>query len=395
MRSPKTKLALIAALAVVLTLAAAAIAFNLFVGWKIEADAVRDIEYVFDWAPDDTETGRAPNYIILDSSYEIEPEEHYWSTEGETELASWFAKHPTEGVVNHVVFDDWSCYACMVSEDEFLADYELGYEPRFEYYDEQDESGYIVVYIDVTAEQSLVVTVNTAFAIIAVLGVLIAAAAGYRAGRRIEQAQQAQKRFYENMSHELKTPLAAIRGYAEGARGGVVDGNDAMRAIERESGKMANMIDEILGLSRLEAGGVALHRETIDVGDFAQDCLMPFEGAVRAKGLDVQLSLASGTVEADRDLFDHAFSNVLSNAVRHAANIVSIVYDGSAIRVANDGNLPTEDQLAHFFDRFYVGEGGSTGIGLAIAREVAVRHGWRISAAIQGSLLVISIDFGK
>ena len=112
---------------------------------------------------------------------------------------------------------------------------------------------------------------------------------------------------------------------------------------------------------------------------------------MRAKGLQVDLDLAPGTVEADRDLFDHALSNVLSNAVRHARSEMLVSYDGKAVRVANDGDLPTADQLAHLFDRFYAGDGGSTGIGLAFAREIAVLHGWEISATVQGKRLVIEI----
>ena len=389
MRSTQKRLALIAALAVALTMVAATIAFNAFVGWKIESDAKSDIDYALGWSSDEVGAGRVPGYMYLDSSYNLDPIEHRRSAQGEIDLAAWFAQHPEEGVVSRVAQDGWTCYAAMVSLDGYYVEYaDQGFEDPSGPYG-QVEPSYLVVYIDVTGEQALVTTVNTAFAIIGVLGALLAAVAGYAVGRKIDQANDAQKRFYENMSHELKTPLAAIRGYAEGARGGVVDADDAMRAIERESGKMAGMIDEILGLSRLESGAVQLHRETVDVDDFIQDCLMPLEGAVRVKGLHVELDLTAGSVEADRDLFDHALSNVLTNAVRHAESEVLVSYDGRAIRVANDGALPTEDQLAHFFDRFYVGDGGSTGIGLAIAREIALLHGWEIGAAIQGPRLVI------
>jgi len=391
----KTKLALIAALAVVLAMVAATAAFNLFIGWKIESDAVSDIEYALCWSDESTGTGRVPGYLYLNESYNIYPDERRWAAPEEFELASWFAQHPAEGVVNRVEMNDWTCYAAIVSNESYLANHtrhELGRVEDAASIDNWVEPGYVVAYVGITAEQSLITTVNTAFALIAILGAAIAAAAGYASGRRIEQAQEAQKRFYENMSHDLKTPLAAIRGYAEGARNGVVDADDAMRGIEQSSSKMANMIDEILGLSRLESGAVQLNRETIDVDDFIQDCLMPFEGAVRSKGLHVDLDLASGTVEADRDLFDHALSNVLSNAVRHAASEVRITFDGKTIRVANDGDIPPADRLAHFFDRFYAGEGGSTGIGLAITHEVAAAHGWTTSAIVQDSHLVIAIS---
>ena len=120
---------------------------------------------------------------------------------------------------------------------------------------------------------------------------------------------------------------------------------------------------------------------------------MPLEGAVRTKGLEVQLELASGEVMADVGLFDHALSNVLSNAVRHAQSCIKVTYDGARLAVFNDGGTPSEEQLPHLFDRFHAGEGGSTGIGLAIAKEVATLHGWDISARAIDDGLEIAFVF--
>ncbi len=395
MPSTKVRLAVFAALAVALVMTAATIAFNLFLGWKIQSDAIRDIEYALDWNTEDAGTGRVPNYLFLNSSLQINPEERFWSAQEEVDLAAWFAQHPTEGVVSQVTINNWTCYAALVSSEDYVFEYDRSDDGTFNpgsSNDEEIDTAYLVAYIDITGEQALTTSVNITFAIITLVGIIAAAFAGYIAGRRIDEAQDAQKRFYENMSHELKTPLAAIRGYAEGVEAGVVDDKSAMLAIQNETSKMANLIDEILGLSRLEAGAVRVNRESIEVSDFIQDCLMPFEGAVRTKGLNVSLDLKSGAVEADRDLFEHALTNVLSNAVRHASSEIRIAYNGTAITVKNDGSLPTSDQLEHFFDRFYVGDGGSTGVGLAIAREIAAMHGWNIGARIQDCYLVITIN---
>ena len=401
MKGARVKLAILGAAAVVVALVAAALAFNLFIGWKIEADAVNDIEYLLSLNEDAVNSGRTPNYFLVDSSYQIDASDRHWTNEDQEALAAWFSTHPETGVVNRITLGNWTCYAAI----EPASNYETydGY-PDSGYYDEvtgrygrhEDparESGYYIAYVDIASEQALIASVNTAFVLIGTIGALLAAIAGYVAGRRIDEAQEAQKRFYENMSHDLKTPLAAIRGYAEGASGGVVEPDEAVRAITRETERMTNTINEILGLSRLESGAVQPNKEPLVIGDFVQDCLMPLEGAVRAKGIEIELELSDGEVLADPGLFDHALSNVLTNAVRHAATLVRVTYDGSRLSVSNDGETPDEDQIPHLFDRFHAGEGGSTGIGLAIAKEVATLHGWSISARVVDNGLEVSFTF--
>lgn len=390
----RTKLALLGASAVVVAILAATVAFNLFIGWKVEADAVADIEYALGMSDEAIGTGRTPNYLLLDSSYRVDVTERRRCSPEEIELAEWFAKHPQQGKVSRVTIGDWICYATVVSADDYFevedGSYDGGYHAPAEAgwgADEAQGNSYYLAYIDTTSEQSLVVTVNTAFGIIGLLGAVAAALAGHIAGKRIDDAQAAQKRFYENMSHDLKTPLAAIRGYAEGAAGGVMDAADASRAIVRETDRMTEEINEILRLSRLESGTVQPEKESIVVEDFVQDCLMPMEGGVRTKGLDVQLDMVAGEVMADPGLFEHALSNVLSNAVRHAETCIRVRFDGVRLSVWNDGDVPEPNRLPQLFDRFHAGEGGSTGIGLAIAKEVAVLHGWHISAnAVEGGL---------
>ena len=386
MKRTHAKLAALGATAVIVALAAAAMAFNLFIGWKVNADAVADLTYTLGMDSETEPTGRTPNYLLLDSSYAIDASELWWAGKDEEKLAAWFANHPKEYVVQHVTLNDWSCYAALVPSDDLEGPHHGSTTPS-------GEPGYFIFYIDTTSEQSLISTVNMAFVTIAIVGAFMAGAAGYLAGKRIDTAQEAQKRFYENMSHDLKTPLAAIRGYAEGASGGVVDSAEATRAIVRETDRMTNTINEILGLSRLEAGAITPEKEPIEVADFMQDCLMPMEGSIRAKHIDVQLDLAEGEVMADPGLFDHALSNVLTNAVRHAAMCMRIRYDGTSLMVWNDGTVPADSQIAQLFDRFHAGDGGSTGIGLAIAKEIAELHGWKIAAARMDDGLAISFLF--
>ncbi len=381
MNNTRVKLAGLGALAVIATLVAAAVAYNLFATWKVQEDAIADLAYALSLDDEAVSTGRSPNYVMLDDTYRIAPSERKWTTQEENKLAAWFAKHPQEKQIQRIVLDDGTYYATIVSADEYTS-YEGGIEPYV-------PGWHYLAYIDTVAERSLIATVNSAFAVIGVVGVLLASGAGYIAGKRIDEAQDAQKRFYENMSHDLKTPLAAIRGFAEGASSGVLDTTEATAAIVRETDRMTETINQILGLSRLEAGAVKPVKEPLVVGDFVQDCLMPLEGAVRARGLTVDLELADGEVMADPNLFDHALSNVLTNAVRHAASRMLVNYDGERLCVWNDGDVPDAAELPQLFDRFHAGAGGSTGIGLAIAKEIAGLHGWSIAArCVDGGLEV-------
>ena len=402
MKSTHAKLATLAASAVVIVMLAAAVAFNMFIGWKVQTDAVNDIEYLLSLNDDAVNTGRTPNYFLVDSAYRVESLEPQWKTGKEAALAAWFSEHPETGVVKRITLGDWTCYAAIAPVSDYESSDSYGYGGDYDYepegrwgWHEYDalENGYYIAYVDTASEQALVGSVNLAFVIIGLLGAAGAAFAGYVAGRRIEEANEAQKRFYENMSHDLKTPLAAIRGYAEAANRGVIDSDEAARAIVRETDRMTETINEILGLSRLESGSVQPVKEPVVIADFVQDCLMPLEGAVRTKGLEVQLELASGEAMADVGLFDHALSNVLSNAVRHAQSRIKVTYDGARLAVFNDGGAPSEEQLPHLFDRFHAGEGGSTGIGLAIAKEVATLHGWDISARAIDDGLEIAFVF--
>ena len=391
----RIKLAMLAVAAVVVALVAAAIVFNLFIGWKVDADAVGDLSYALGLSDEAGSTERSPNWLLLDSSYKIDPSDPVRCSPEEVKLAKWFASNPKEYDVRRITLDGWTCYAAIAPAADFVSPYD---DPRDYEYDREDSankrSGYYIGYIDIASELSLIASVNMAFFAIGVIGSFVAGTAGYLAGKRIDTAQEAQKRFYENMSHDLKTPLAAIRGFAEGARDGVVDSKEAEQAIVRETDRMTQTIEEILGLSRLEAGAIKPVNEQLEVSDLVQDCLMPLEGAVRTKGIDVELDLAPGEVLADPDLFDHALSNVLTNAIRHAGTCVRITYDGTRLSVWNDGVMPDPAQVPHLFDRFHTGEGGSTGIGLAIAKEIAELEGWRISARCVDDGLEIAFDLG-
>jgi signal transduction histidine kinase len=239
----------------------------------------------------------------------------------------------------------------------------------------------IIAYIDVTGETELIGSMTLFFLINAAALGAAAGVAGYLVGRRLERSQLVQKQFFENTSHELKTPLTSIRGYAEGIEKGVItDYAKTGRVIAAQTEKMSGLVEEILCMAKLESGSVSLEKEPVELTAFMQDCLMPFEGTVLTRGLNVKLQLEEMTVPADPEKLEHAISNLLTNALKYARTEIRISCGGGVIRIENDCEPLTDDALRHLFDRFYTGRGGNTGLGLSIARDLISLHGWKLTA---------------
>lgn len=370
---PHIRLAILGVVAVALVMAIAIAAFNIYERWQLEREAIASVDEALGWQV----KGNVPATRIAYTFYLDESGQLIYSSQSsftllDEKIAEWCLEHQELNTVQRVQTMSSTCYAelCEAETDE-----------RNRHFGPA-EPAYALGYVDVTSQLELINTISILLVIIAILGAATAGAAGWHAGRRIERAQDAQKRFYENMSHELKTPLAAIRGYADGIIENIMDPVKSAHSIARESDRMTRLVEQILDISRLEAGAIPLNVEEVEMADFVQDVLMPFEGIVHTRGLTVDLDLADGSETLDVDLFGHALENVLSNAMRHADRNVRIRWDGSSLSVWNDGTMPDPQEVAHLFDRYRVGSGGSTGIGLALAQEIVRLHGWTIEASL-------------
>ena len=239
----------------------------------------------------------------------------------------------------------------------------------------------MISYVDITGELEMIRWMDLVFLFAALLTGAFGTTMGYFIGKRLEQNQLAQKRFFENTSHELKTPLTSIRGYAEGIENGVItDYAKTGRVIAEQTGKMSALVEEILCMAKLESGSVILEREDVELTEFLQDCLMPFEGTVLTRGLTVKLDLNEMKVSADPDKLDHAVSNLITNALKFARTEIGVSCGNGVIRIENDCEPLSDEVLAHLFDRFYTGRDGNTGIGLSIAKDLIALHGWKLTA---------------
>ena len=259
-----------------------------------------------------------------------------------------------------------------------------------------------IMYIDIGPITRYIVTLNWAF-----FGVLLAISSvmcllGFRFGRDIEKEAERQQTFFQNASHELKTPLMAIQGYAEGIQAGVMDTASAAEVILEESDRMTELVEELLDISKIDMGRQPLTLSEMDIRELLYDSIRAVEPAAAASGITIAPDFPEEPVmvKCDDTQMRRAVTNILTNGLRYARSELRLTCRPDKrnviIRIQDDGNGIAETDLPHIFDRFYMGESGKTGIGLALTKEIIHLHKGRICACNGelGAMFEISIPAG-
>ena len=212
---------------------------------------------------------------------------------------------------------------------------------------------------------------------------------------RVADNERAMRGFIADVSHELRTPLTSIRGFVEALRDGTVTDPErqasSLEVVHDETRRMLRMIEQLLDLSRLEAGQSRLSRSRIDLRELFAYVEAMFGSRAADQGIELRIEIADDapTIEADYDRLVQVLNNLLDNAMRHtSAGSVTVSArqseHGLEISVADTGDGIAPDDLDRLFDRFWQPEsrtGPGAGLGLAISREIVRAHGGRISAA--------------
>ena len=259
-----------------------------------------------------------------------------------------------------------------------------------------------IMYIDIGPITRYIVTLNWAF-----FGVLLAISSvmcllGFRFGRDIEKEAERQQTFFQNASHELKTPLMAIQGYAEGIQAGVMDTGSAAEVILVESDRMTELVDELLDISKIDMGRQQLALSEMDVRELLYDSIRAVEPAA-AGGIAIVPDFPEEPVmvSCDDTRLRRAVTNILSNGVRYARSELRLTCRADrrqvTIRIQDDGDGIAEGDLPHIFERFYMGESGKSGIGLALTKEIIHVHKGTIHAynGDSGAVFEITLPMGR
>jgi signal transduction histidine kinase len=226
--------------------------------------------------------------------------------------------------------------------------------------------------------------------------------------RRLETIR---RDFVANVSHELKTPLTVIGGFAETLRDGDLREEDRLRfieTIESNTRRMQRIVDDLLDLSRYESGNWVPNIITNDLAGVVADVFTGVHRAAEAKGLSLafQAPAEARRVDADPTALRQILNNLVENAVRHTSSGGITVRaeassnGGTSISVSDTGSGIPAEHLGRIFERFYRvdparsrGEGG-TGLGLAIVRHLVEAHGGSVRAeSVVGQGTTITVHF--
>jgi two-component system phosphate regulon sensor histidine kinase PhoR len=218
--------------------------------------------------------------------------------------------------------------------------------------------------------------------------------------------------FVANVSHELKTPVTSIKGFAETLLDGALDDAGTARhfveIIDRESARLGRLVEDLLELSRIESHRVELRREPVSLTGLAAETVAFYLPVAEQRGvnLETQVSEELPLVEADRELLDQVLRNLVDNAVKYTPPGGRVWVHGKddgesiSLSVSDTGPGIAPEHLPRLFERFYrvdkarSREVGGTGLGLSIVKHVVERHRGRVtvdSVLGQGSTFTVTI----
>ena len=194
-------------------------------------------------------------------------------------------------------------------------------------------------------------------------------------GRRLEESREENARFFQNVSHDLRTPLVAITGYAQGIQCGVMkDYEKAAGIILSESLRMTELVESILTLSKLDNHNLIMNRVEVHLEEFLEEQTEVLRGAAGDKALILCIVKEPVVAQVDPSLLTRVFQNVMANCIRYAAHDIWVTLGtdeaGAVILVEDDGCGFDPEELSRVFDRFYKGKEGNFGIGLSVVRSV-------------------------
>ena len=241
----------------------------------------------------------------------------------------------------------------------------------------------------------------------------------------LAESDRVRRQVLADVSHELTTPVTAMRGYLETLSMPEISLDEATRArylsiVSDETTRLERIIGDLLELARIEGGGGSFTVGDVSVPQLFARVVARHERACQTAGITIQAAVAPGaeTVIGDRDRLEQALQNLAANAIRYAPAGTTIRLDarvtgtglpltdgepspGITISVEDQGPGVEAEHLPHVFDRFYKadaarrGVAGGSGLGLSIVKAIAERHGGQISVSSRPGRTVFEIVLPK
>lgn len=294
----------------------------------------------------------------------------------------------------YYIYTDEINAGVLIDSEEYLAEYYMkqnrssngidlfknsGY--HIYYTSRKSEYGDMIIYSDVTFSVHMANRTAVILSFIMIICCLLMLYISKHFAVQLDRKDEGMKQFFANASHELKTPLMAIKGNVDGIRNGYVPIEKACCVIEKETNRMNNLISDILELSKVDSGTLLPKLERTDLREIIYDSCNMIMPLAQQKGIALSIEMEKPVfLECDEAMLFSAFSNILTNGVRYAESEISVTIviekDICHVIFKNDGSVITDKDMTHIFERFYTGSKGQTGIGMNLAREyIHLNHG--------------------
>lgn len=232
------------------------------------------------------------------------------------------------------------------------------------------------------------------------------------ANEKLKELDRLRSEFVANVTHELKTPLVAIRGYAEmlqeGRLGPLTEKQaTGLRTVLRNVDRQQQQIDDLLQIARLESGRLRADKHPFPLRPLLEGCVEMFRPQAEAKQIALGLDAPDVRVNADRDMIGHVVTNLIANAIKFVepggrVDVAVRNGDGVLVRVSDDGCGIPEEARPFIFDRFRQADGsmrrrhGGVGLGLAIVKGMLDQHGSSIEVTSEvGRGTTVEFDLPK
>ena len=206
-------------------------------------------------------------------------------------------------------------------------------------------------------------------------------------GLELQRYIDSQQTFFQNASHELKTPLMTIQGYAEGIRDGIFTGQDmekGLNVVTSEVNRLKTLINEMTLLAKLDSEKSMIEQDQINLDELIKKVLARIYPYAIEQDVTVEyLEHDSVIILGDEDKLLRAFLNIITNGIRYAKSHIGITVeemkDKISIKIVDDGSGIDEEIRPYLFHRFVKGKAGDTGLGLAISRAIIEQSNGTIS----------------
>ncbi|SKB69506.1 Signal transduction histidine kinase [Lachnospiraceae bacterium] len=211
---------------------------------------------------------------------------------------------------------------------------------------------------------------------------------------RRKKLEQDRQKMLADISHDIKTPVTVIEGYAQALESGLVPESEVpryLREIQKKSEILSELVNSFYEFSRLDHPGFSLDKSKADLAEFLRAYLAEKYEELELSGFDVDIDIPENVVTAEFDSFQlkRVFENIISNALKHNKSGCTIIASlqvcnkGFTLTIGDNGSGIPEELRDKIFDPFVVGEaarvsGRGSGLGLSIAQKIVEAHGWHI-----------------